>query len=101
MSAAGLWAKRCDGADVVASYRAMSTALERARAGEGPAVVEVFVTPLGQQVPAHRDPIERVRRHLDQKGEWTQTFQDVIEAEFRGHFDKAVATIEGRHEGVA
>jgi TPP-dependent pyruvate/acetoin dehydrogenase alpha subunit len=34
-------------------------------------------------VPAHRDPLERLRRHLDREKQWTPTFQDVIEAEVR------------------
>jgi pyruvate dehydrogenase E1 component alpha subunit len=101
MAGYGIWARRCDGADVLSTHRAVSSALARAREGEGPAVVEAFVTPLSREVPAHRDPVERLRRHLDQKGEWTQTFQDVIEAEFRGHFDRALAAAGIHEEGDA
>jgi TPP-dependent pyruvate/acetoin dehydrogenase alpha subunit len=96
----GVWARRCDGADVLSTHRVLSMAFERARRGEGPAVVEAFVTPLSPQVPAHRDPLERLRRHLDREGAWTQTFQDVVEAEFRGHFDTAVRQFEAR-QGAA
>lgn len=101
MAGYGVWARRCDGADVLSTHRAIANALTRARTGEGPAVVEAFVTPLSREVPAHRDPVERLRRHLDQKGEWTQTFQDVVEAEFRGHFDRALARAGVTEEGDA
>jgi pyruvate dehydrogenase E1 component alpha subunit len=101
MHSAGCFSRRCDGADVVSCHRALSTALAHAREGDGPAFIEAFVTPLTPEVPLRRDPVERLRRHLEQRGEWTQTFQDVIEAEFRGHFDKAISTAEGRGEGAA
>lgn len=92
--ACGLWTRRVDGADVVAVYAALDQALRRARDHRGPALVEVVVTHLqpGEQsadVPAHRDPIERLRRHLDREGAWTPTFQDVIEAEVRGQLERA------------
>lgn len=98
MHAAGCFSRRCDGADPVSVYRSLAAAIERARTGDGPAFIEAFVTPLTPEVPPRRDPVERLRRHLEQSGEWTQTFQDVIEAEFRGHFDEALAAFDG---GVA
>jgi pyruvate dehydrogenase E1 component alpha subunit len=91
LGACGLSSRRCDGADVLSTLRALSAALTRARRGDGPAFVEVFVTPLSRDVPAHRDPVERLRRCLDARGEWTQTFQDVVEAELRGRFDQVLA----------
>ncbi|GEM_PF-806927 len=100
-AACGLRTRRIDGADPVGTYLAVQTALSRARKGEGPALIEVVVTPQsigGQQDPTeapppHRDPIERLRRLLDLRREWTQTFQDVIEAEINGRFDHALQTL--------
>jgi TPP-dependent pyruvate/acetoin dehydrogenase alpha subunit len=89
----GLWTRRCDGADVLGVHRALASALHRARDGAGPALVEVIVTPMQQDPPAERDPVERLRRLLDKRGEWTQPFQDVIEAELHGQFDKALAQV--------
>ncbi|MFV8752000.1 thiamine pyrophosphate-dependent enzyme [Nannocystaceae bacterium ST9] len=91
----GLWTRRCDGADVLGVHRALATALHRAHDGTGPALVEVVVTPMQQDPPAERDPVERLRRLLDKRSEWTQPFQDVIEAELHGQFDKALASVHG------
>lgn len=93
VKACGLWSRRVDGADVIAVHHAIDQALRRARDGRGPGLVEVVVTHLSPggevDIPAHRDPIERLRRHLDREGQWTPTFQDVIEAEVRGQLERA------------
>ncbi len=88
--AAGFWVRRVDGADALSTHAAIELAAARARQGRGPALVEVVVTQLHRNPPAHRDPVERLRRHLDQTGAWTQTLQDVIEAEVRGGLDRAL-----------
>ncbi len=91
VKACGMWSRRVDGADVVAVYAAIDQAFKRARDGRGPGLVEAVVTRMEQaaEVPAHRDPIERLRRHLDREKVWTPTFQDVIEAEVRGQLERA------------
>lgn len=91
--AMGLWARRIDGADVVSVWETLAAAMARARKGMGPALVEAVVTPLHRDPPAHRDPVERLRRHLDATGAWTQTFQDVIEAEFRGAIEPILESL--------
>lgn len=96
--ASGLWSRRIDGADPLAVHAALSAAAIRARDGRGPGLVEVVVTPMHHDPPAHRDPVERLRRHLDQVGLWTQTFQDVVEAEFRKVLDRAFESREGNGE---
>lgn len=85
----GLWVRRVDGADPLAVYSALASAATRAREGRGPGLVDVVVTQLVHDPPAHRDPVERLRRHLDATGVWTSTYQDVIEAEVRGRLDRA------------
>ena len=99
--AMGLWARRCDGADAVGVRHCLSAALHRARSDSGPSLVEVVVTPLAQDPPAERDPVERVRRLLDGRGEWTQPFQDVTEAEIQGRIDQAIAQSLGEINGGA
>ncbi len=89
----GLWTRRCDGADAIGVHRAIAAAMHRTHDGIGPALVEVVVTPMHQDPPAERDPVERLRRLLDGRGEWTQPFQDVTEAEVHGTFDKALAEL--------
>lgn len=90
----GVWTRRIDGADPLVVHQTMRHALLRAREGSGPALVEVVVSPMRQDPPPHRDPVERLRRYLDRRGQWTQTFQDVIEAEFNNAFDKAANALE-------
>lgn len=90
----GLWSRRVDGADPLAVHNTIESAAVRARQGRGPAVVDVVVTPLLHEPPAHRDPIERLRRFLDGRGEWSATFEDVIEAEVRGQLDQAFETLQ-------
>lgn len=96
----GWWSRRVDGADPVGCARAINQAIARTRTGDGPSLVEVVVTQLTHDVPGHRDPIERLRRKLDDDGVWTQTFQDVIEAEARGQLDQAVARWERQGAGA-
>lgn len=91
--ACGLWSRRCDGADPLGVRRSFAAALHRAQDGTGPGLVEVVVTPLTRDPPAERDPVERMRRLLDARGEWTQPFQDVTEAEIHGRLDKAIAEV--------
>jgi TPP-dependent pyruvate/acetoin dehydrogenase alpha subunit len=83
--------RRVDGADPLGVYGAVASAADRARDGRGPGLVEVVVTQLTHDPPAHRDPVERLRRHLDTAGVWTQTFQDVLEAEVAAELDRAFA----------
>ncbi len=98
--AAGLWVRRVDGADALGTYAAIEAAADRARHGRGAAMVEVVVTQMHRDPPAHRDPVERLRRHLDQTGAWTQTLQDVIEAEVRGTLDRALETVAPNPESA-
>lgn len=86
----GLWSRRCDGADALGVRRSIASALHRARDGAGPGLVEVVVTPLAYDPPAERDPVDRMRRLLDSRGEWTAPFQDVSEAEVHGLLEKAL-----------
>lgn len=96
--ACGVWDRRVDGADPLAVHTAIAQAAARARDRRGPAFVEVVVTQLLHDPPAHRDPVERLRRYLDASGQWTSMFQDVAEAEVRGNLDRAFAAVHG---GVA
>lgn len=99
--ACGLWARRVDGADPVAVHNVIASAAERARAGRGSGIVDVVVTPQLHDPPAHRDPIERLRRFLDSRGEWSVTFQDVCEAEVRSQLDQAFAQLDEELDRLA
>lgn len=92
--ACGLWTRRVDGADPIAVHNTIESAAHRARQGRGAGLVDVVVTPLLHDPPAHRDPVERLRRFLDGRGEWSSTFEDVIEAEIRSQLDQAFDALE-------
>lgn len=93
----GLWVRRVDGADPVGVFTAVHAASARARDGRGPGLVEIVVTQLHRDPPAHRDPIERLRRHLDTQGVWTQTFQDVVEADIRTQLERGFESVHERN----
>ncbi|MCA9656115.1 MAG: hypothetical protein KC501_39790 [Myxococcales bacterium] len=92
----GLWTRRVDGADPIAVHNTIESAAHRARQGRGAGVVDVVVTPLLHDPPAHRDPVERLRRFLDGRGDWSSTFEDVLEAEIRSQLDHAFHSLEAQ-----
>ena len=84
-----------DGNDLLAMYEVTSTALARARTGEGPTLIEALTYRIGPHTTnddpgryrsrteedewRRKDPIERVRRHLETEGAWDQQWQSDIE----------------------
>ncbi|MDQ7029617.1 MAG: pyruvate dehydrogenase complex E1 component subunit beta [Ardenticatenia bacterium] len=102
----GIPGVRVDGNDVVAVYRAAQEAVERARNGEGPTLIEaVTMRMAGHSVtdPAHyvpsemwdewavRDPIERFRHALRQQGMLSEEDEARLEAEIEAEIEDAVA----------
>jgi pyruvate dehydrogenase E1 component alpha subunit len=95
---------RVDGNDLLAIHQATAEAAERARAGEGPTLIEaltyrrgahsssddptVYRDPSEPKQWETNDPIERFRRHLSTKGLWTEE----IEKELRSEIDGEIAT---------
>ncbi|MBW3085156.1 3-methyl-2-oxobutanoate dehydrogenase subunit alpha [Austwickia sp. TVS 96-490-7B] len=88
---------RVDGNDVVAVYAVATAALEHARSGKGPFLIEAFTYRMGAHTtsddptkyrdPAEvelwreRDPIERVRTHLVARGNTEPAFFDEVDHE--------------------
>ncbi|GAA2720858.1 pyruvate dehydrogenase (acetyl-transferring) E1 component subunit alpha [Cellulomonas aerilata] len=88
---------RVDGNDVLASYAVMSEALERARSGGGPTLVEAFTYRMGAHTTSddptryrtsaedeywrQRDPIDRLRAYLTSIGELGDDFVAALDAE--------------------
>ncbi len=84
-----------DGNDLLAMYDATSVALARARAGDGPTLIEALTYRIGPHTtnddPGRyrqrreedewrlKDPIERVRRYLEAMGVWDPAWQAEIE----------------------
>jgi pyruvate dehydrogenase E1 component alpha subunit len=86
-----------DGNDVLALYLAASKAVERARAGEGPTLIESYTYRLGDHTTSDdatryrteeelrqweaRDPIKRFRKYLEGKGLWGEEMEKSAVAE--------------------
>lgn len=82
---------QCDGNDVLAVYKAVKEAVDRARSGGGPSFVEALTYRMGPHSssddpkryrPAaeeeewkRKDPIDRFRKFLQKQGIWTEAFE--------------------------
>lgn len=93
----GLEGVRCDGNDVLAVYRAAREAVERAQAGLGATLIEA-VTHRWEDTPHEqwkkRDPIARLRRHLEHKALWKASDHDRAEAEADATLTAALAAAQ-------
>ena len=81
---------RVDGNDVLAVYAATTTALERARTGSGPSLIEAYTYRMGAHTTSDdptkyrladelehwrlKDPVERVRAYLTRSGSGDEAF---------------------------
>jgi len=104
--AAGVPGIQVDGNDAVAVREVMETALARARAGEGPTVVEALTyrlsdhttaddatryRPAGELEAAWKlEPLTRLRALLERRGAWDETREAALKAECTKQIDEAV-----------
>jgi pyruvate dehydrogenase E1 component alpha subunit len=86
-----------DGNDLFAVFRVTREAVQRARSGGGPTLIEALTYRLGPHTTSddprryrpdeeekewrERDPIERVRRYLESRDAWSGEWQEAIEQE--------------------
>jgi len=93
----GVPSVRVDGNDVLATYAVTAEALERARSGGGPTLVEAFTYRMGAHTTSddpsryrssaeedywrQRDPIDRLEKHLAATGELSEEFRAALAAE--------------------
>ena len=93
----GIPSVRVDGNDALATYAVTRQALDRARSGGGPTFIEAFTYRMGAHTTSddpsryrtseqeehwrRRDPIERLRLHLERTGELPEVFQAQLAAE--------------------
>jgi pyruvate dehydrogenase E1 component alpha subunit len=106
----GMPGVRVDGNDVFAIYQATRAAVDRARSGGGPTLIEAVTYRIGPHSSAddparyrdaelteswrRRDPIERLRRYLQRHDRWSQAMQDELEREAAAEVDRAVEAAE-------
>ena len=95
-----------DGNDVLAVYKATKEALERARSGEGPTLIECVTYRMGDHTTADdatryraqeeveqwrkKDPIERLRNYMEKRGLWDKPYGQKILNEAKERVDAAV-----------
>lgn len=107
----GMPGVRVDGNDVVGMLVAVREAVDRARAGNGPSLIEAVTYRLGPHTTADdpsryrddaeaaewekKDPLIRVRVVLEKAGVWSQEWQEEVEAGASERIEEAVAWAEG------
>jgi pyruvate dehydrogenase E1 component alpha subunit len=113
----GIAGELVDGNDLFAVHDACSRAVARARAGDGPTLVEARTYRMGPhntsddptryvdpvELEEHRalDPVARVRRYLTAEGLVDEAAEQRLVDELRAEFDAAVADVEaGAAPGV-
>jgi 2-oxoisovalerate dehydrogenase E1 component alpha subunit len=104
--AAGIHGEQVDGNDAIAMVEVTRRLLERARAGQGPALLETLTYRLSdhttaddasryrseEELEAHRreEPIGRLRRHLENLGAWSDKQEKALHADCAEQVDAAV-----------
>lgn len=99
-----------DGNDVLAMYSASQKALEKARSGGGPTLIEAFTYRLSNHTTSDdaskyrsadelkewegRDPIKRFRSYLKNKGIWSKVWEDSLLQKAEARIEAAVKAAE-------
>ncbi len=99
-----------DGNDVLAVYSATEAALQKAREGGGPTLIECFTYRMGAHTTSDdpkkyrkkeeeeewkkKDPIKRFQIYLERKGIWTQDYEEKLLKETSELIEKAVEEAE-------
>jgi pyruvate dehydrogenase E1 component alpha subunit/2-oxoisovalerate dehydrogenase E1 component alpha subunit len=106
----GVPSLRVDGNDVLAVYAAVRGAVHRARTGGGPTFIECLTYRIGAHSTSddpsryrtqeevdewmRRDPLQRLRRHLDRLGAWDDAKEEALEKELNEEIGIAIAEVE-------
>lgn len=106
--AAGFDGEQVDGNDYIAVRDRMDRALQRARSGRGPSLIEALTYRMGDHTTAddarryrsaeevetwrQRDPVERLRGYLLQSGDWSEADDEALQAQCRDAVDQAAQT---------
>jgi len=99
-----------DGNDIFAVYKATKEALEKARSGGGPTLIECYTYRMSDHTTADdasryrtkeevevwkaRDPILRLKLFMEKKGLWTEGYENEVTEEAKKRVDEAVRKAE-------
>lgn len=113
----GMPGVQVDGNDVAAVYGAVSRAVDRARSGGGPTLIEAVTYRLGPHTTSDdptryrdedesvawrgRDPLQRVRLLLERADGWTPEWQEELQATAEARVEEAVAEAEALSQPTA
>jgi pyruvate dehydrogenase E1 component alpha subunit len=105
---------RVDGNDVLAVISAARAAVEKARRGEGPTMIECLTYRMGPHSTSDdpnryrtkkeiedwkaKDPIERFRGYLERRGYWTKDFEDSLRSAIDSEINSALKAEENVRE---
>ncbi len=108
--AAGIPGIQVDGNDALAMYRATNEALELARNGGGPTLIEAVTYRMSMHTTADdpsryredaevakwakKDPLVRFRKHLVKKKIWDDAREEALRVRVRSEIDQAVKELE-------
>lgn len=103
--AAGFEGEQVDGNDYIAVRDRLDHALQRARSGGGPSLIEAFTYRMGDHTTAddarryrraeelelwqQRDPLDRLRGYLLQNGYWTEADEEALQKQCENAVDEA------------
>lgn len=106
----GFTGMKVDGNDVFAMYRAAREALDHARSGKGPILIEAYTYRIQHHTTADdwtkyrsqeevnewikKDPIDRLRKYMQRKGLWTDDYEKKVMADSQARIDRAVKEME-------
>lgn len=79
-----------DGGDALAVYAATQEAMQRARSGDGPTLLELCVT---RAVSSENDPLRRCERLLKAENNWDETWARELETRLRKEAEQALADV--------
>lgn len=87
--------QRVDGTDVIAVYTAMCEAMQYARDGQGPVLLELCITRPSNGQPEEDqslwiDPLPRCQHILQQRGAWDETWADQLRARLTSEVEQAL-----------
>lgn len=102
---------RVDGNDILAVYAAAKDAIERARKGEGPSLIEAFTYRMGPHTTsddpsiyrtkeeedkwAKKDPLIRFKKYMINKGIWSNEEEEKFLAETEAFIGETFQKVEG------
>ncbi len=99
-----------DGNDMLAVYKATKDALDKAKSGGGPTLIECITYRLGNHTTADdakryrseaelakwmgREPLKRFRAYMKDRGIWNEDYEKEVSAGIRADIDKAIKEAE-------